>query len=356
MKSLLACPVASILPLLFLACSNDGAKSGGLAGLGTKGVDGGHDTGPMLCSDKPGAPGMTTVTVPESGAPDGGLRSAFVHVPSSYDPTKPTMLVLNFHGLLEPNTLQESVSHMSTVADQKNFIVAYPAGLSVGLGLSWNAGTCCGNTTDDMTFIRDLVKKLEADYCIDPKRVFATGLSNGAMMAYRLACEASDVFAAVAPVAGAVQVDPCSPSRPIPILAFHGTGDTIVPFNGGTDGIVHVLNFPPVSYSIDLWKNLDGCPNSPAPAKEASMPMPDESTFDGGPSPSLFTGASVVYQKGDVTCHEWSGCNASSVVELCTVVGGGHAWPGGSALVGKTSQNIDASSAIIDFFNQHPMP
>ncbi len=339
-----------MLPLVLLGCSsNDSTKN-------APGVDGGHHPEAMLCSGKAGVAGMTTVTVPESGAPDGGLRTALVHVPSSYDPTKPTMLVLNFHGLLEPNTLQESVSHMSDVAEQRNFIVAYPAGLAVGLGLSWNAGTCCGNTTDDMTFIRDLVKKLEADYCIDPKRVFATGLSNGAMMSYRLACEASDVFAAVAPVAGAVQVDPCSPARPVPILAFHGTGDTIVPFNGGTDGIVHVLTFPPVSYSIDLWRSLDGCSDSPAPAKEASMPMPADSTPDGGPNPSLFAGASVVYQKGDVACHQWSGCKAGSVVELCTVVDGGHAWPGGSALVGKTSQNIDASSAIIDFFEQHPMP
>ena len=308
------------------------------------------------CSGKQGAPGKTTVTVSEPGAPDGGLRSALLHVPASYDASKPTMLVLNFHGLLEPNTLQETITHMSDAADERNFIVVYPAGLSVGVGLSWNAGNCCGNSTDDMTFILDLVKKLEGDYCIDPKRVFATGLSNGAMMSYRLGCEASDVFAAVAPVAGAVQVDPCSPKRPVPILAIHGTGDTIVPFNGGKDGIYHLLEFPPVSYSIDLWKSLDGCPSSPAPGASSMMEMPDDSTPDGGPNPSLFAGATTVYQKGDVTCHDWSGCSAGSEVELCTVVDGGHAWPGGGPLIGKTSQNIDATSAVLDFFEKHPMP
>lgn len=300
--------------------------------------------------------GEFTTTLIEPTAPDGGARTAIVHVPPSYDSNKPTMLVLNLHGLLEPAGLQESVSHMSKTADERGFIVVYPQGIKTGLGVSWNAGGCCGNTQDDMGFIRDLVKKLENDYCIDPKRVYATGLSNGAMMSYRLGCEAADVFAAVAPVAGAVEVDPCSPSRPVPVLAIHGTGDTIVPFNGGKDGIVHILTFPPVSYSIDLWKHLDGCPNSPAVDSSAMQPDSGESTFDGGPSPGLFAGATLVSSKGDASCHSWSGCQDGSEVELCTVVGGGHSWPGGPPLVGKSSTDIDATTTVIDFFEKHPMP
>jgi polyhydroxybutyrate depolymerase len=296
--------------------------------------------------------GTSTITVPEPV--DGGVREAIVHVPSSYEPKKPAMLVLNFHGLLEPNTLQEQVSHMSDTSDERGFIVAYPAGIVTPIGLSWNAGSCCGNSYNDVGFIRDLVKKLEETYCIDPKRVFATGLSNGAMMSYRLACDAADVFAAVAPVAGATLVSPCKPSRPVPILAFHGTGDTIVPFNGGTDGLYHVLNFPPVSYSIDLWRKLDSCPGS---STEDAAPRPNDSTPDGGPSTSLFEGATLVSEKGDSACHTWSGCAEKSEVELCTVVNGGHAWPGGTALpTGKTSTDIDATSTIIDFFEKHPMP
>ncbi|HEX3594668.1 MAG TPA: PHB depolymerase family esterase [Polyangiaceae bacterium] len=314
-----------------------------------------EDAGPA-CHGKTGVPRENTTTVMEAGAPDGGLRSALVHVPASYDPAKPTMLVLNFHGLLELASLQASVSHMSDTSDQRGFIVAYPEGLAVGVGLSWNAGTCCGNTLNDVGFIRDLVKKLEDDYCIDPKRVFATGLSNGAMLSYRLGCEAADIFAAVAPVAGAVVIDPCTPSRPVPILAIHGTGDTVVPFNGGTDGLYHVLDFPPVSYSIELWRHLDGCPDSPAPDMAASAPMPDESTPDGGPSDSLFTGSMLVSQKGDSACHAWTGCKQESEVELCTVVDGGHSWPGGPPLVGKSSKDIDATETVIDFFEKHPMP
>jgi polyhydroxybutyrate depolymerase len=306
-----------------------------------------------VCQGKLGTAGNSTLSVPEASAPDGGLRSALVHVPASYDASKPTMLVLNLHGLLEPASLQESVSHMSQTADERGFIVAHPEGVSGVVGLSWNAGSCCGNTAEDVTFIRDLVKSLESEYCIDPKRVFATGLSNGAMMSYRLACDAADVFAAVAPVAGAVVVDPCHPSRPVPILAIHGTGDTVVPFNGGTDGLYHVLSFPPVSYSIDLWRQLNACPGAP---EANATPMPDESTPDGGPSASLFTGSTLVSEKGDASCHLWSGCKGGGDVELCTVVDGGHSWPGGPAFVGKSSTDIDATTAIIDFFEKHPMP
>jgi len=343
----------SLLVHLLAACSSDTSSNANSGNPIT-----GTDASPPVsaCGGNPAPTGSSTITVPEPGAPDGGLREALMHVPASYDGKKPMMLVLNFHGLYEPNTLQESVSHMSDTAEQRGFIVAYPAGLKVGLGLSWNAGACCGNSVDDVGFIRDLVKKLEATYCVDPKRVFATGLSNGAMLSYRLACDASDVFAAVAPVAGAVEVNPCSPKRPVPILAIHGTGDTVVPFNGGLDGIVHLLKFPPVSYSIDLWRNLDQCLSSPAPDDASALPMPDDSTPDGGPSPSLFTGSTLVSSKGDAACHTWSGCKDGSEVELCTVVNGGHSWPGGPPLVGKSSTDIDATTTVIDFFDKHPMP
>jgi len=347
--------------LVLGGCSND-------AGSATKtaAVEGGKPSpsataeggnlAPFVCTAQTGVSGTSTITVPEPGVPDGGLRESILHIPASYDGTKPTMLVLNFHGLLETNTLQQSISHMSDTSDARGFIVAYPQGLKVGLGVSWNAGACCANSTDDMGFVRDLVKLLESKYCIDPKRVFATGLSNGAMLSYRLACEASDMFAAVAPVAGAVQVQPCEPPRPVPILAFHGTNDTVVPFNGGKDGIVHVLKFPPVAYSIDLWKHIDGCTDSPAPDDASTMQMPADSTPDGGPNASLFAGSTVVSQKGDATCHAWTGCKGGTEVELCTIVNGGHNWPGGSLTLGHVSTDIDASNVIIDFFDKHPMP
>lgn len=332
------------------ACGGDTKSSDSKRGTSTS-----SDAG-VTCHDKVGLTGTSTITLPEPGAPDSGLRSAVVHVPPSYDPTKATMLVLNFHGLFEPNTLQEQATHMDATADERGFIVAYPQGLAVGVGVSWNAGTCCGNSTDDVGFVRDLVTLLESDYCIDPKRVFTTGLSNGAMLSYRLACEASDIFAAVAPVAGAVVIDPCTPERPVPILAFHGTADNIVPFNGGTDGIYHVLTFPPVSYSIDLWRYLDACPGAQAPDATSMNAMPGDSTPDGGATPALFEGSTQVYDKGDAQCHAWTDCKQGSEVELCAIVNGGHAWPGSDTSLGPTTMDIDATTAIIDFFEKHPMP
>jgi polyhydroxybutyrate depolymerase len=333
---------------LLAGCNSDGAP-------GTPDTEGGAPPSGGSCHDKSGPGGVTTLSITEPGAPDGGVRSALVHVPPNYDATKPTTLVLNIHGLIETNALQEQVSHMSDVADARNFIVVYPEGTNGLAGLSWNAGTCCGNTNEDVTFIRDLVKRLEEDYCIDPKRVYATGLSNGGMMSYRLACDAADVFAAVAPVAGAVVSEPCTPSRPVPILAVHGTGDTIVPFNGGTDGFYHLLNFPPVSYSVDLWRSLDSCSGATRPSADDAKEKPGDSTAEGGPSESIFAGSTVSFEKGDSACHTWSGCSEGSEVELCTVVNGGHGWPGGLPLVGKTSTDLDATTRIIDFFEKHPM-
>jgi polyhydroxybutyrate depolymerase len=287
-----------------------------------------------------GGIGYYNVQVPGQ---DGGVREAIVHVPASYDPTKGTMLVVNMHGLLGNDVQEANYTKMSEVADQKNFIVVYPQGLSGSLGTSWNAGVCCLNTNDDVGFIRHLVTKLESDYCIDPKKVFATGLSNGAMMSYRLACEASDVFAAVAPVSGSVEVGTCAPPRPVPVLAFHGTSDSIVPYYGGTDGIVHVLPIPSVAKSINQFKTIDACPDANDTSTDVDASFVDSKT---------------VYQKGDATCRSWSPCAAESEVELCTITGGGHAWPGSGASFGAgiASNDIDASSYIIDFFLKHPMP
>jgi polyhydroxybutyrate depolymerase len=129
----------------------------------------------------------------------------------------------------------------------------------------------------------------------------------------------------------------------VPILAFHGSADPIVPFNGGTDGLYHVLKFPPLSYSIDLWRSLDVCPGATAPTAAGKAEMPNDSTFDGGPNPSIFEGSTSVYKQGDAECGSWTGCKDGSEVELC-------------AIVGKTSTDIDASRTIIDFFEKHPMP
>ncbi|UQA63746.1 hydrolase [Polyangium aurulentum] len=267
----------------------------------------------------------------------GRLRSALLHVPASYDSDVGTPLVLNFHYYTGTPLLQAALSQMNPVSDARGFIVAYPA----GIGASFNFGSCCGLAwqlgVDDVQFARDLVAAISREYCIDPSRIHATGMSNGAALAHRLGCEAADVFASIAPVA-AVLPEPstCVPSRPISVLQFHGTADPLVPYDGSEPMLppgfpvpAGTFDYYPVVDSIGAWRQIDGCPASPA----------------------------LTYANGDATCVAWSPCNGGTATELCTIDGGGHTWPGGTPipLVGPTSQDLEASEKMIDFFEAHPM-
>lgn len=285
------------------------------------------------CTGKTAGAGDPIVTLTSGNL----LRDAWLHVPASYDKTKPTELVLNFHGFTSNAPEQIVLTRMNRAADERNIIVAYPD----GVGASWNAGDCCGdswtNSVDDVQFVKDLLAKLENDYCVDPKKVFATGFSNGGFLSHRLGCEMSDVFGAIAPVSGVMGEDPtkCTPQRAMPVLDFHGTGDPIVPYNGGTPVIPidlgsSFIQFRSVTTTIDAWRQIDGC----------------------------LGGGNVVYQNGDSTCTEYAQCRSGARVTHCKIDGGGHEWPGGVAvpLLGKTSNDISATDAILNFFDAHPLP
>jgi polyhydroxybutyrate depolymerase len=132
------------------------------------------------------------------------------------------------------------MSGFNEVADQNGFIVVYPNGtslLSEDILLTWNGGTCCGyaqeKNVDDVGFVRAIVPDLQSLVIIDAKRIYATGMSNGGILSHRLACEAADLFAAIAPVSGTLNFSPCNPSRPISVIEFHGTGDQHIPYHGG---------------------------------------------------------------------------------------------------------------------------
>jgi polyhydroxybutyrate depolymerase len=254
-------------------------------------------------------------------------RNASVHVPAKYDPTVATMLVLNFHGYLADATQQAELSKMNAASDTRGFIVVYPNGIQN----SWNAGTCCGTAAsqkvDDVGFVSALIDKLEADYCIDPKRVFATGMSNGGFLSNRLGCELSDRIAAIAPVAGVlgIPLDSCNPPRKVPVMHFHGTADFVVPYGGNA-----FLGYPAVKDSVGRWIKLDACGDATA----------------------------TTYSQGDATCATSQGCGDGSEVTLCTIQDGGHTWPGGAPMagLGKTSTDLDATNHMLDFFEKHPMP
>lgn len=251
---------------------------------------------------------------------DGVSRSYDLFVPTTYDPTALAPLVLNFHGLLGWPSQQADFSQFNLTAEGHGMLVAYPE----GIGQSFNAGVCCGEASssnvDDVGFARALVADVALKMCVDPKRVYATGMSNGGHMAHRLACEAADVFAATSSVAGVLSLaGPCTPSRPISITQYHGTADTIVQYDG----------FPNVPDMMAAWAARNGCS------------AVAETTFD----------------QGDTLCQTWPGCNAGVEVSLCTIEGGGHCWPGNAAcLFGNSTTELHASEEIAAMFESQVLP
>ncbi|HET9911670.1 MAG TPA: PHB depolymerase family esterase [Anaerolineales bacterium] len=269
---------------------------------------------------------------------DGIERTYVLHVPASYDGNEAAALVLNFHGGGGNADTQIQTSGFSVLADEKGFIVAYPngSGRQGDKLLTWNGGTCCGyavtNQIDDVGFVRALIAEVQSKYNIDPKRIYATGMSNGAIMSYRLACEASDIFAAVAPVAGTQNYPHCNPVQPVSVIHFHGTDDRHIGYDGGAgpDSLVDVP-FTSVRDSIDFWLNADRCDRTPR-----------TESFE------------------DIQHDVYSNCAYGMAVELYTVVGGKHAWPGGNGPArpggDEPTQSISATEIIWNFFAAHPKP
>jgi polyhydroxybutyrate depolymerase len=265
----------------------------------------------------------------------GVTRRYFLYLPSTWHRGRPAPLVLVFHGgggrasAIAPHT------GFSRLAEREGFVVAYPQGLNG----RWNDGRGYAATHDDVGFVRALLDTLERELSIDPRRVYATGISNGAMFAYRLACDLPGVFAAVAPVAGAMPADlvtACAHTQPVSVLAFQGTADPLMPYFGG--GVARrrgrVLS---AERSIAFWATTSGCAAAPVTTDE-----PDRVT-DGTRVRRTVYGA----------------CREGRVVELYTIEGGGHTWPGGPPVggsVGRVTREIDATPVIWAFLAEHPKP
>jgi polyhydroxybutyrate depolymerase len=245
-------------------------------------------------------------------------RTYLVHAPADYDCKASVPLVLNFHGAPAVAMDQMFLSLMNAKADSANFIVVYPEGVN----FTWNAGLCCG-LSNDVAFAKAIVEDLKKVFPVDASRVFATGMSTGGMMANRLACDASDVFAAIASVAGPIMDQTCTPPRRVPMLHFHGTDDFVVPYHGS-------LIFPDVPTTITNWSKRNGCSTS---------------THGWGPG-------------GEASCIAYDGCQGGGDVSFCTIANGGHTWPGGLPVpvLGHTTYDIDANDEMWSFFEAHPMP
>jgi polyhydroxybutyrate depolymerase len=268
---------------------------------------------------------------------DGRARTYFVHTPPGFDGKARRPLVIVIHGGGGNAENAEKMSGMSAKADRENFLVAYPngSGFFEDHLLTWNTGNCCGyalkHNVDDVAFFRALISQLEREYPVDSKRLYVTGMSNGGMMTYLVGCNLADKVAAIAPVAGAQNFD-CHPSRPVSLIAFHGTADENVPFNGGT-GTKAIGGFrvdKSVSYAIDFWRAEDGC-SPPFHHKETAALRTDL----------------------------YAPCKNGTAVELNAVIGQGHAWPGGdrvSRILDQPNETVSATDLMWTFFTQHSQP
>lgn len=264
---------------------------------------------------------------------NGMERTYVLHIPPGLNPSQAVPLVLAFHGVGLNASEMMRISGLSAQSDAAGFILAYPEG--TGETKSWNGGHCCGtaarDNVDDVGFVRALIGEISASLPVDPRRIHATGFSNGAILTYRLACELSDVIASFGPVSATPAEDDmlvCAPKRPVPILHFHGTADEPNPYDGGMTAGGH--RFVSVSEAIQFWVNFNGC---------STQPQTTES--------------------GSIQHEVYTGCNSGSTVELYSIQGGMHAWPGGEAVnqkMGEPNMEISATGILWQFFLAHPMP
>jgi polyhydroxybutyrate depolymerase len=261
----------------------------------------------------------------------GEKREYLLYVPKSYDPRTPTPLVISMHGAGLWGAAQRETSQWNNLADKQGFIVVYPSGIG-GKGVRvWRAEPGPG-LMKDVRFISELIDTLKASYNIDSTRIYANGLSNGGGMSFVLSCTLSDRIAAVGMVAAA-QTLPwtwCADARAVPMIAFHGTADPEVPYNGGSSW-VSPRPFPSTPKWAANWARRNGCGANPVESIVAA----------------------------DVTRRAYTNCADDAAVVLYTVQGGGHTWPGGTPLpkwfVGRTTRSIDATSLMWSFFSAHPL-
>ena len=265
----------------------------------------------------------------------GNNRKYLLYIPASCDVTRPVPLVLFFHG--GGGHMEQAAADYGwkDKADQEGFIVAFPNGSSRLPGqrfATWNAGECCGyardKNVDDVGFVRQMIADIERRVLVDRDKIFATGMSNGGMLAHRLACDMAEMFKAVASVAGTDGMTSCIPSRPVSVMHIHAKDDTHVLFGGGAgqDAFAdksRVTDFTSVDETIRRWVTRNGAEKTPQQVISA---------------PGV---------RREIYASERNGAQ----VELVVTDTGGHSWPGGKARRGKQpSRAIIATDVIWDFF------
>lgn len=246
-------------------------------------------------------------------------RTYRLYTPPDVEAGGPVPLVLALHGSGNSAESLVDASELDKAASAGGFIVAYPE----AIGLLWNGGFCCtsgrGDAATDVRFLDEVITEITTIRRIDPKRIYAVGVSAGGIMAYRLACDMDDRLAGIGAIAASMLLDDCHPSRPVSVIAIHGTADGIVPYEGGRILGGATKPAPPANAVIERWASLDGCPDQ-----------------------------RVTEVLGAVTTRAWVGCAGGAGVRLVTVEGGGHNWF--LPVYGPPNGALDATAAITEFF------
>lgn len=265
---------------------------------------------------------------------DGVERKYIVYLPSAADATKARPVILGFHGAWGTGESFEQQSKLHDGPRASEFVIVYPSGYH----RSWNVGACCGDAKrdgiDDVKFVERILQDLRSLVRIDERRIYATGFSNGAMMSYQLACARADLIAAIAPAGAAMQgeISTCRPSRPVPVLHFHGGADGWSPLAGGKGQWEKIGAQRPIGDQIAFWAKLNSC----RATEKVGLP-------------------------GGANCTRHTQCRGDADVVLCVVDGMGHQWAGDQPRrmlekqLGPGEPRIKASDAVLEFFRGHTL-
>ena len=326
--------------LALAGCSSSGSSGSATRSTSTTAVAAVASAGCKATTPIP--PGEEQVTITSSGRDRMFIR----HVPPTSVATEPIPLIVDLHGYSEGAAIHTKFSGLGAYGDTHGFMTLTPQG--EGDPTRWITSVA----SDDMTFMRDLLDEAERTLCVDRARVFVAGLSNGAFMTSAVACALADRVAAVAPVAGIRDIDGCAPSRPVPVVAFHGTADQFVSYDGGLGA---------------------GAANLPAP-DGSGRKLGDEPGFKDAPKGKSIPEITAAWAKRnkcagaptqtkpavDTTLFRYR-CPANADVELYRITDGGHSWPGSSfsaaveGVIGRTTMLISANDIIWTFFQAHPL-
>jgi len=305
-----------------LGAGTGGAALGGMAGVtpGAAAASGAAaspavvDT-PATCPATPTLKAGQTSRTLQSGK---YMRKYLVYAPASYKGTTPVPVVFDFHGYSSSPQGQLGASGFRELADQEGFIGVYPE----GIGASWNVNGCCGQAgeeqLDEIAFVRSIVDELKKDACVDPKRIYATGISQGGGMAHHVACLAADIFAAVAPVSSDLRTEPCMPARPISELSFRGEADSLDAYEGGHVGPPGMEGYTAIGAkaTLERWKTIDMCSGTPVMMNEH--------------------------------CETYTACAAGTEVSLCSI-------PGGDHVLYRNPVNLNLPKVAWELFKKHPL-